>query len=53
MKKQFKNADELLRAILKIIPGASIGEDNDGQIVIYTNLSETDKGVKDMGDYAK
>ena len=50
---KFKTSDDLLRAILRIIPGASIGEDNDGQIVIYTNLQETPKGVKDMGDYAK
>lgn len=29
---------ELRDKILAIIPGATFGEDNDGQIVIYTNL---------------
>ena len=50
---KFKNANDLLTAILRVIPTASIGEDNDGQIIIYTNLQETPKGIKDMGDYAK
>lgn len=50
---KLKTTNDLLNAILKIIPGASIGQDNDGQIVIYTNLEETPKGLKDMGDYAR
>jgi len=29
--------DELMRAILNILPNAQSGDDNDGQIVIYTN----------------
>jgi hypothetical protein len=29
--------DELLSAILKILPDAQLGEDNDGQLIIYTN----------------
>ena len=45
---KFKTTNDLLRAILKILPHASIGEDNDGQIVIYTNMQETPNGVKDM-----
>ena len=34
---------ELMVAIDKILPGAQIGEDNDGQIVIYTDLMEKDE----------
>ena len=45
---KFKNTDELLRAILALLPGASIGEDNDGQIVIYTNVQETPNVLKEM-----
>lgn len=33
------NLDDLMRAILTLIPGAEFGDDNDGQIVIYTNLT--------------
>jgi hypothetical protein len=35
------NFDELYHAILAILPGAEIGEDNDGQLVIYTGLRES------------
>lgn len=37
--------DDLMRKILKIMPDAQlINEDNDGQIVIYTDLEETPNG---------
>lgn len=33
--------DELKQAVLEILPDATLGwDDNDGQIVIYTNLTE-------------
>jgi hypothetical protein len=32
--------DELVAKILQTCPSASFGEDNDGQIVVYTNLKE-------------
>ena len=36
--------DELFQKICEALPGASFGEDNDGQIVIYTNLREVGAG---------
>lgn len=36
--------DDLIRAILAILPNATIGEDEDGQIVIHTGVREA------MGD---
>ncbi len=36
--------DELLRQILAILPGASIDEDLEGQIVIYTDKKEDASG---------
>ena len=30
--------DELVKRITKILPNASFGDDNDGQVVIYTDL---------------
>lgn len=47
---KFKNSNELFLAVLKLFPTAELGEDSDGQIVIYTNLTETPNGVEDMGD---
>ena len=32
--------NELYRKVLEIMPGAQMGEDNDGQLVIYTDLCE-------------
>ena len=32
--------EELVRAILEVCPNATFGEDNDGQLVIYTDLME-------------
>lgn len=31
---------ELVKSIEDILPGATFGEDNDGQLIIYTNKSE-------------
>lgn len=33
---------QLVRAIAKILPNATLGEDNDGQLIVYTNLSEVE-----------
>ena len=30
--------DELYRAILEVLPAAQLDEDNEGQIVVYTDL---------------
>lgn len=40
---QLWNLDTIIEYISK--NGAEIGEDNDGQIVIYTNLFENEAGV--------
>lgn len=37
--------DELYRKILEILPNATMGEDNEGQLVISTGLWEQDGGV--------
>jgi hypothetical protein len=34
---------ELLEMVLPFLPEAMIGEDNEGQLVIYTGLYETDE----------
>lgn len=36
--------EEFEKAIKKVLPEASIDTDNEGQIVIYTNLMLQDKG---------
>jgi hypothetical protein len=43
-KVQFKDIFDLETAILKIIPDASLNDDDHGQIVIYTGLTNTIKG---------
>lgn len=40
MENTPKTFNELVAAILKVVPNASFGEDNDGQIVIYTDLTD-------------
>lgn len=30
--------DELMRALLTVCPGGSVGEDNQGQVIFYTDL---------------
>lgn len=36
-----RNYDELYQAILAILPQAQMGEDNEGQLIVYTNLCES------------
>jgi hypothetical protein len=40
----FRSLQELVEYLGEYLPEATVGEDNDGQLVIYTNLYETDKG---------
>lgn len=42
---EFKTCDELLRAVLAILPNATIEEDNFGQICVYTDLIENKDGT--------
>lgn len=42
--------DELLRALLAVCPHGSMGEDNDGQLVFYTDLRETKAGTVEPFD---
>ena len=39
-----KTTDDLLRAVLAILPGATIDEDFEGQIIIYTDKKEDPDG---------
>jgi hypothetical protein len=41
--------DDLMRAILNILPNAQLGEDNDGQIVVYTNKKMHGENLSEMG----
>jgi len=41
--------NELYAAILEVLPNAEIGEDNEGQVVIYTGLREVDPQAN-LGD---
>ena len=34
--------EELIRILFPILPDAEVGQDNDGQIVIYTGITMTD-----------
>jgi len=42
---------ELYSRIIPILPEATFGEDNDGQIIIYTNLREDSYGTIHPLDY--
>lgn len=44
--------DDIMRSVLEILPNATVGEDSDGQVVIYTNLRtiSSDGHVVDMGE---
>ncbi len=50
--------DDLYRSILDICPNAEMGEDNDGQLVVYTGMREAERvlgeprEVQDMEDFA-
>ena len=39
-----KTFDDLIRVVLGIFPNAQLEEDNDGQIIIYTDLAEASDG---------
>lgn len=39
-----EDIDQFMSRVLAVIPTAEFGEDNDGQIIIYTNLHEVDHG---------
>lgn len=44
------NGNKLRTELAKLMPNYSIDEDNDGQIIIYTNLTETDNdNYEEMG----
>lgn len=30
--------DDLIKEVLDILPEATVGEDNEGQLIVYTNL---------------
>ena len=48
---QPKTYADLAHLVASILPDATIGEDNDGQLVVYTNLTEDPKGnLIDMDD---
>ena len=49
-KDNMNTFDELMVAILNILPDATIGKDNDGQIIIYTNLREVPLLTKLTGE---
>lgn len=36
------NENELMSKILEVLPNAMFGTDNDGQVIIYTNLKVVD-----------
>ncbi len=43
--------DALMAQILEILPNATLGEDLEGQVVIYTNLTTSEGGtLVDMDD---
>ena len=43
-----KTLQDLMNALSPLLPHASLGEDNDGQIVVYTNLQEKKGKLVDM-----
>ena len=46
------NENDVIRLMLESFPNATLGEDNEGQLIIYTNLTviNSDGMVADMGD---
>lgn len=44
MKKSTMDGYKFRTELAKLIPNYGIGVDNDGQIIIYTNLKETKNG---------
>lgn len=46
---RFSNMQEFMNAFLKVFPEGTVGQDNDGQLVIYTNLMfGADEEIIDM-----
>lgn len=45
-----KTDDEFMQRMLNAFPEATVGQDNDGQLVIYTNLRLTGDRIESMGD---
>jgi hypothetical protein len=43
--QRYSSLQKLVEAIDPILPDSTIGEDNDGQIVIYTGLEELAMGT--------
>ena len=42
--EKMRTYNELVKAILEILPDATFGEDSEGQIVIYTDFTEDSNG---------
>jgi hypothetical protein len=41
--------DDLMKKLLEMLPGATVGEDNEGQLIIYTGKKVTlDKSLEDF-----
>ena len=39
--KKFIDGNKFRTELAKLVPNYGLGEDNDGQIIIYTNMQET------------
>lgn len=39
MEIKFQSFEELVSKVLKILPNATFEDDNDGQVIIYTDLA--------------
>lgn len=48
-----KTDDEFMQRMLNAFPEATVGQDNDGQLVIYTNLRLTGYRIESMGDWIR
>lgn len=46
-----KTYAELYRKVLEFLPNAEFGEDNDGQIVIYTNKQISTEDTENIEDF--
>lgn len=47
----FASSNDLMNAVRGILPESSMGEDNDGQVIIYTNLYMRDDGSLESMDF--
>jgi hypothetical protein len=50
MHNNHKKLEKKLKKIVKMLPEAQFETDNDGQIIIYTNIAKTDHGLFEMED---